>query len=113
MNGVPFSLDGEGRVLASWMSRDRVYWSLSDRGASKFGPPIAAPDEGRKEASPLVIANRRGDVLLVWKEGRRVNWAGYDRRGRLTGERGTAGETSARDRPMAFVGKDERFHVIL
>jgi hypothetical protein len=113
MSGVPFSLDGEGRVLASWMSRDRVYWSISDRGATKFGHRIPAPGDGRNEASPLVLANHRGDVLLVWRDGRRVNWARYDHRGRFTGERGTAGEIPEASKPMAFVGADERFRVVL
>lgn len=113
MTGVPFSLDGEGHVLASWMSRNKAYWSISDAGATRFGPRIGAPTQADKAIHPLVVPNHRGQVLLVWKEGTRVQWAKYDRRGRFTGAHGTAGETDARSKPLAFVGKDDRFHIVL
>jgi hypothetical protein len=116
---VPFSLDGEGRVLASWMSRNQVYWTISTDGARSFGPRIPAPrvagnPPGEGTANyPLVLANRAGEVLLVWKQGSGVNWASYDRNGRFTGRQGTAGEQAGGNKPAAFVGTDDRFHIVL
>ena len=109
---MPFSLDGEGRVLASWMSRGQVYWSISDAGATRFGPRVPVPGGCEDGNFPTVLTNRSGEVLLVWKEGSRVNWASYDRSGRFTGERGTAGDSPGQDKPMAFVDSDERFRIL-
>jgi hypothetical protein len=110
---VPFSLDGEGRVLASWMSRGRVYWAFSRDGGRSFGPRIPAPGGSDQENYPTVLANGRGEVLLVWKEASQVRWATYDREGRFTGRSGTAGELPAHDKPTAFVARDGRFAIVM
>jgi hypothetical protein len=112
-SGVPFTLEEDGRVLASWMSRGRVFWALSDRGGSRFGPPVAAPPGSGRENYPLALANRDGTVLLAWKDGPRLCWAIYEESGRFTGRSGVAGETTGADKPMAFVGRDGRFHLVL
>src|SRR5947209_15963461 len=98
MQGVPFRVDGKGRVLISWMSRDRAYWSLSDEGATRFAPRVGTPGGGDAEqAYPVAVADGKGEVLLVWLEGKRVNWARYRADGTFTGERGTAGESAGRN----------------
>lgn len=112
MQGVPFRADGEGRVLVSWMSRDRAYWTISDEGAKRFGPPVAAPEGGKKEAFPIALVNRKGEVLLVWKQGQEVHWARYSLEGKYTGERGRAGELPGRNKHTAFVGSDGHFYLV-
>ena len=113
MQGIPFRVDGTGRVLVSWMSRDKAYWSISDDKGEKFGPPIATPDGGKQaESFPIALANRKGDVVLVWKQGQRVQWARYTMDGKFTGERGQGGDLPWRNKPTAFVGLDDQFYVV-
>jgi hypothetical protein len=111
MSGVSFSVDGKGRMLVSWMSRDKVYWSLSDEGGKRFSPRVAAPKDGDQGCS-MALTNRKGEVLLLWKEGQQVNWAIYTQAGKPTGERGTAGRLSGKNKPSAFVGTDDVFYVV-
>jgi hypothetical protein len=111
MSGVPFRVDGKGRVLVSWMSRDKVYWSLSDEGGKRFAPRVAAP-AGGDQGSSLALMNRKGEVLLLWKEGPQVNWAVYTQEGELTSAKGTAGRLSGKNKPTAFVGTDGVFYLV-
>jgi hypothetical protein len=111
MSGVPFRVDAKGRVLVSWMSKDRVYWSLSDEGGNRFAPRVAAP-KGGEQGSSLVLMNRKGEVLLVWKEGQQVSWAIYTAEGRLASQRGTAGTPPGNNKPTAFVGAGDVFYLV-
>jgi hypothetical protein len=113
MQGVPFRVDGKGRVLLAWMSRDRAYWSISDEAARRFAPRTPAP-EGDKadQAFPVAVANPKGEVLLVWKQGKDVLWALYRPDGSFTGSQGKAGELPGRNKPTAFVGADGTFYVL-
>jgi hypothetical protein len=111
MSGVPFRVDGKGWVLVSWMSRDKVYWSLSEEGGKRFAPRVAAP-AGGAQGSSMALTNRKGEVLLLWKEGQQVNWAIYTQEGKPTGERGTAGRLPGKNKPTAFVGTDGVFYVV-
>lgn len=113
MQGVPFSLDGAGRVLVSWMSRNKGYWALSDVGGKKFGPKVATPDGGKGNAAmPLALMNQKGEVLFVWKEGQQISWAIYDKAGKPTKDQGQAGTLAGTHKPTAFVGSDDRFYVV-
>jgi hypothetical protein len=112
-SGVRLNLDDEGRVLASWMSRGRVYWAMSDTGGQRFGPRIPAPTPGGDENYPQVLTNHRGEVLLLWTEGSRVHWAAYDRSGAFRGREGVAGDVGGREKPLGFVGPDGEFRLLL
>jgi hypothetical protein len=113
MQGIPFRVDGAGRVLISWMSRDKAYWALWDEQGEKFGPPVATPAGGTQDESfPIVLANRKDEVLLVWKQGKRVEWALYNLDGKFTGKRGQGEDLPWRNKPTAFVGLDDHFYVV-
>jgi hypothetical protein len=113
MQGIPFRVDGKGQVLISWMSRDQAYWSMSDAHGEKFGPRIATPDRGQEpESFPIALTNRKGEVALVWKQGKRVQWALYTSDGKYAGKRGQGGELPWRDKPTAFVGLDDHFYIV-
>ncbi len=113
MQGVPFRVDGKGRVLISWMSEQKAYWSISGEGTKRFLPRIATPPGGKEdEAFPLALANKKGEVLLAWKQGRQVKWTIYTMDGKPTRERGTAGELPGRNKPAAFVGSDDDFYIV-
>ncbi|MBI3922997.1 MAG: exo-alpha-sialidase, partial [Armatimonadetes bacterium] len=112
MTGSPFVVMQDGRVLATWMSRNRVYWSVSNAGATQFAPRIGTPDGIEGENYPVLLVNRKKEVLLVWKSRQEVNWALYTLDGKLTDQRGTAGTLPGRNKPTAFVGSDDNFYVV-
>jgi hypothetical protein len=112
-SGVPFTFDENGRVLASWMSRGRVYWSRSEPGGGRFGPRVGAPQPAGEENYSSVVTNPRGEVFLTWQEGRRVRWATYNQAGVFTGRQGIARNVSRLEKPLAFVGRDGEFHLVL
>ena len=113
MQGLPFRVDGQGRVLVSWMSRDRVFWAWSDEGTRRFGRKVATPDGGTaKQAYPVVLANARGEVLFMWKEGAQVTWAVYARDGKPTRLRGHAGRVPGGHKPTAVVNPDGSFAIV-
>jgi hypothetical protein len=113
MNGIPFRVNGKGQVLVSWMSRNKAYWSVSDEGATRFAPPVATPDGGkRREELSAAVANGKGEVLLVWLRGKEVAWAIYQMDGKFTGKQGVAGELPGDNKPTAFVGADDNFTIV-
>ena len=113
MNGIPFRVNGKGQVLVSWMSRNKAYWSVSDEGATRFGSPVATPDGGkRREELSAAVANRKGEVLFVWLNGKRLEWALYRTDGKFTGKQGVAGEQASDNKPTAFVGADDTFYIV-
>lgn len=113
MQGVPFRVDGKGRVLVSWMSRHKAYWAISDEGGQRFGPAVPTPGGGKqKQAFPVALANRKGEVLFVWKEGDQVSWALYTLDGKPTGVGGRAGSLPGPNKPTAFVGSDDQFYIV-
>jgi len=74
--------------------------------------PLTTPDEGRQvESFRIVLANGKGEVLLVWKENRRVMWALYTMDGQFTGKRGRGDELPWRNKPTAVVGLHDHFYV--
>ena len=113
MSGPSFAVEDNGQVLISWMSRYKVYWSISNSEAMNFAPRVATPQGGEGENHPVVLTNHKGEVLLVWREGAQVNWAKYTMDGKFTGNRGTAGKLNGHSKPEAFLGADGNFYVVL
>ena len=113
MMGVPFRVDGQGRVLISWMSRNKAYWSISDPGATRFAPRSSTPDAGNEaEAYPLVLVHPRDEILLVWVQKKQVHWARYGLDGKFTGAQGQAGTLSSGGKPAGFVDTDGNFTLV-
>jgi len=112
MQGMPVRLDAKGRILYSWMSRGRVYWTMSTDGKS-FRDPISTPEEGKgKQSFPLALANAKGEVLFVWAQDGEVCWAIYTADGAPTSQRGVAGKQVGENKPTAFLGADGHFYVV-
>jgi hypothetical protein len=111
MSGVPFRVDGKGRVLVSWMSRDKVYWSLSEERGGRFAPRVPAPNGGN-QGSSVALMNQRGEVMLVWKEGEQVKWAIYSQEDKHITDSATAGVLPGKNKPTAFLGPDDRFYIV-
>jgi hypothetical protein len=112
MQGIPLAVDDRGRVLVSWMSRDRAYWSLSDTDAKQFRPRLTAPAGNGKAAFPLALPTGKGEVFLLWQEGKQVHWAVVREDGTATSEQGSLAAAPGGHRATAFVGKDGNVYVL-
>jgi hypothetical protein len=119
MCGPELMLSPNGQSLCAFMSRKKVYWAVSDYGMTGFRLHVGTPSDETDEIYPSAVANRKGDVLLVWQVGpmavkgtATVKWARYDKEGRPTGESGVAGRSFAGTKATAFVGNDDNFYVV-
>ena len=112
MQGIPFQLDSQGKVLVSWMCRDRAYWSFSEDGGKTFSKKIAAPASRQAQELPMALANSKGEVCLIWKQGQEAHWAIHDRGGKLRSTQAVKG-AKTRNRPTAFVDAADNFWIVL
>ena len=119
MCGPELTVVADGQSLCAFMSRKKVYWAASDSGVSAFRLHVATPAREEDEIYPTAVANRRGDVLLVWQVGpmavkgtATVKWARYDKDGKPTGETGVIGKSFAGTKATAFVGTDDNFYIV-
>ncbi len=119
MCGPELTIGPDGKLLCAFMSRHRVYWSVADRGVSGFTLHQPTPAPEPDEIYPTAVANRAGDVLLVWQVGpmsttgtATVKWALYQQDGQPTGKKGTIGTTTSGTKATAFVGTDDDFYIL-
>jgi hypothetical protein len=119
MCGPELTVGPDGREYCAFMSRHRVYWSVSDERITGYRLQVATPAPEDDEIYPTAVANRAGLVLLVWQVGpmsttgkATVKWACYGRDGRPTGEQGTVGTTTSGTKATAFVGTDDNFSIV-
>jgi hypothetical protein len=119
MCGPELTLAPGGRQLCAFMSRHKVYWSLSDGRVTGFSGHVSTPANESDEIYPAAVANRRGEVLFVWQVGpmsttgsATVKWACYTINGRFTGRQGTAGVTTSGTKATALVGTDDDFYLV-
>lgn len=69
MCGPELTFAPNGQSLCAFMTRNRVYWAVSKAGLAGYGLHVATPASEEGEIYPCAIANRQGDVLLVWQVG--------------------------------------------
>jgi hypothetical protein len=119
MCGPELTVGPDGRQYCAFMSRHRVYWSVSDESTTAFQLHVPTPAPEDDEIYPTAVANRAGFVLLVWQVGpmsvtgnATVKWACYDRSAKSTGQQGTAGTTTSGTKATAFAGTDDNFYVV-
>jgi hypothetical protein len=119
MCGPELTFGPDGRALCAFMSRNRVYWALSDAALAGFKMHVATPAGETNEIFPSAVANRKGEVLFVWQVGpmstsgnATVKWAIYQNDGTFTGRQGTAGTSVSGTKATAFVGNDDNFYLV-
>lgn len=119
MCGPELTPGPDGRQVCAFMSRHRVYWTVSDARLTRFQLHVATPAGEQDEIYPTAVANRRGQVLFVWQVGpmsttgqATVKWARYTADGKFTGEQGTLGRTTSGTKATAFVGTDDEFYIV-
>jgi hypothetical protein len=112
-SGAPIFYGKDGKVLVSWMSEDKVYWSTINKNSKSFAPRLpAVAGSTAGQNHPTVVMNAKGNVAIVWKENMDVIWAIYGADGKLMGEKTVAGKLTGRSKPNAFVGTDNNFYVV-
>lgn len=119
MCGPELCLSANGRAVCAFMSRNRVYWAISDPQVSRFDLHVATPAEEKDDIYPTAVANCRGEVLFVWQVGPMavqgtavVRWAKYTADGKFQGEGQVVGRSFAGTRATVFVGTDDNFYIV-
>lgn len=119
MCGPELTLTPQGRALCAFMSRNKVYWALTDEQRSQFQLHVATPANEKDEIYPAAVANRKGEVLFVWQVGpmstrgqATVKWACYTADGKFSGRQGVLGTTTSGTKATAFVGDDDNFYIV-
>ena len=119
MCGPELTVAPDGRQICAFMTRNKVYWAVSDAGVMQFKLHVATPDNEAGELYPSAIANRKGEVLFVWQVGpmsttgtATVKWAHYSPDGKFTGRQGTVGTTTSGTKATEFVGSDDNFYIV-
>lgn len=113
MSGADFSVEKNNRVLLSWMSNGKVYWSSASNMQAEFAPRIAAPPGEGTANHPMIVANHKDEVVLLWKQNAQLHWATYAMNGKFSGAQGIVGAMPSKDKATAFVGADRKFYVVL
>ena len=108
MQGIPFTIDGKGRVVVAWMSRHEAFWSVSDNAGKTFGAKSAVPLGKGKMSFPLALPIDDKQIFAQWQEGRTLRWS-IVAEGRAT-ESGTVALFGT-NRAMARLGKDGHVYV--
>ena len=119
MCGPELTLDGQDRAFCAFMSRHCVYWSTLAAGDATFSLHVGTPANEQDEIYPSAVANRKGEVLLLWQVGpmsvtgrATVKWAIYRQDGTFTQQQGTVGVSDSGTKATAFSGTDDNFHII-
>ncbi len=119
MCGPELTVTPAASLLCAFMSEHKVYWSVSTPGRDRFLLHVPTPANETDEIYPCAVANRAGEVLMVWQVGpmsisgtATVKWAIYTIDGKFTGRQGTLGKSYSGTRPTAFVGTDDAFYVV-
>ncbi len=111
MSGADFQVANNQRVLLSWMSQGKIYWSSAANMSAGFAPRISAPT-GEGAANYSLILSNKSQVFLLWKQNAKLHWARYANDGKFNDE-GIVSAMPGKDKAVAFVGKDNKFYVML
>ncbi|MEW6304333.1 MAG: hypothetical protein AB1705_12720 [Verrucomicrobiota bacterium] len=113
-----FLSSAKADVLAAWETNGQVFYSRINPATLKLGPPIAPGGGGEKRKHPVVVANRKGEVLMAWAEGTgwqkggALAWQVFDASGRPTEEKGRADGVPVFSLETAYVDANDRFVII-
>lgn len=96
------------------MSQEKVYWTRSlDTKGEKFAPRQAFP-EGGDDNYPMILQNKKGQILLLWTRSGKGHWAIYEEKSRNRFAGTAAGaEGDSTNRPSAFVKPNGDFVIVL
>ena len=84
LNSCPVSTnamaqDTKGTVWMSWVNRNKIYFSRTDKPALSYQVPASQARQG----SPSIAINKTGEIMVAWTEGPmmaagRLHWQLYD-----------------------------------
>ncbi len=112
MSGADFHVANNQRILVSWMSQGKVYWSSAANMNAGFAPRIAAPISEGAANHPMILSNQ-SQIFLLWKQDAKLHWVRYANDGKFSDEQGVVSAMPSKDKAVAFVGKDNKFYVLL
>jgi hypothetical protein len=119
MCGPELTFTPTGRALCAFMTKQKVYWAISDPAVKSFTLHAPTPANEKDEIYPMAVANRKGEVLFVWQVGpmstestAAVKWALYHADGTFTGRKGEVGVSFSGTKATAFVSTDDAFYIM-
>lgn len=88
--------DGRNEALLAWETQGQVYYQSVGTALTNSGKLIAAPGSSETRKHPAVVANQRGETILVWTEGTgwkrggSLAWQVFDKDGKPMSVKGEA-----------------------
>ena len=113
MSGADFQVANNQRVWLSWMSEGKVYWSTAANMNTGFALRLVAPAGEGAASYPMILANRKNEVFLLWKQEGKLRWAHYAGDEKFSNEQGIVSAMPGKDKAVAFVGSDNKIYVVL
>jgi hypothetical protein len=117
MSSESFSESPAG-VLAAWEQTGQVYYGVVNPQTYKMASSVPAPGPAAMRKHPVVVGNRRGDILMAWTEGMAwkkagsLGWALFDASGRVQANAAPALDVPVWSLVAAFVRPDGGFTLV-
>ncbi len=64
-----FLSESDSKIFASWETKGEVHYGLVETAGKGIKPIIAPAEPGTSRKHPVVVANAKGEKLMVWTEG--------------------------------------------
>jgi len=119
MSTSAFSRAAGERALASWETKQQVYFATVGADRSSTVKPTPAPGQGRNRKHPSVAANGKGEFIVAWTEetgwekGGLVAWQVFDRDGQpIAGQSGRVDGLPVWSAPAAFADRAGGFKIL-
>jgi hypothetical protein len=108
---------GPAGLLAAWETAGQVHGARLDAAMAEVKTRFT-PAGGGKRKHPVIVANQRGETLLVWaegtgwKKGGSVAWQMFDKDGKPMAEQGTRDGLPVWSLATAYAKADGNFVVV-
>lgn len=120
INACPMSTytmsESSGKTLAAWETAGRIQWGVFSNTSSYTARTVPTSKEVQKH--PVILANAKGQLLIVWTEGTgwqkggSLVWQVYEADGKPTKQSGRAEGVPVWGLPTAYARPDGGFVII-
>ncbi|HEY6168377.1 MAG TPA: hypothetical protein VI454_10080, partial [Verrucomicrobiae bacterium] len=107
----------ESALLAAWETAGQVYGALMEPAGASVQKRLAPGGAGKRK-HPVIVANKRGEVLMAWADGTGWNkggsvaWQVFDVEGKPTSEKGMRNGVPVWSLATAYAKPDGSFVVV-
>ena len=113
-----FMTEVSGEVLAAWETAGQIFFAKMNSNGLRPANLASAPGQGTGRKHPVVAANDKGEMILVWtegtgwKKGGSLAWQVFDRSGKPLGEVGARDGVPVWSVPAAIASPGAGFTII-